>query len=259
MPCPNGFKTSPVLEQMVLPRRPRGRRVVRRRRPMGRRRLPLTRNPQRVGGPNTCKVIETQTISLLANNGYIVGMPGIVGARPQSIAPNFGLYRIAKLIFRYKPQADTFVSNPTAFGGAGAATVPQLYWKMNRFADAPAAFTAQNLRDLGARPFRLDDKNVTVAYKPNILTSIISGGSNSGQLKMTPWLNTDDAPDTPGFVVSSTQHYGHFFIIDCVTNGSGQQPVAQVDITIVYEFKNPRTQWGSVSAAPSQKLSELLQ
>lgn len=242
---------------MVLPRRRVARRALRRRaqvgrrRGQGRRRLPLSRNPQVVGGPNTCKVIETQTLTLLANNAYIVSMPGIVGTRPQAIAPNFGLYRIAKMMFKYKATSDTFVSNPAFIGGAGAVTVPHLYWKMNRFADLPAAFTAQNLRDLGAKPFRLDDKTVTVAYKPNILLSSASAGTDSGQLKMTPWLNTDSAPDTGAFVLSTTHHYGHFFIIDCSTNGNGATPVATVDITIVYEFKNPRTNWSSSeSGAP---------
>jgi len=252
---------------MVLRRRVpvRRRRVVRRRGgARGGRRLarvprPIRRNPNVVGGPNTCKVIETQTLTLLANNAYTVSMPGIVGVRPQAIAPNFGLYRIAKMMFKYKATSDTFVSNAAFVGGAGAVTVPHLYWKMNRFADAPAAFTAQNLRDLGARPFRLDDKTVTVAYKPNILTAIASGGSDSGQLKMTPWLNTDTAPDNAAFAVSTTDHYGHFFIIDCATNGNGATPVATVDISIVYEFKNPRTTWSSSQTAPQvQKLSDII-
>jgi len=206
----------------------------------------LTRNPNRVGGPNTCKLIETQTLQVLSNEPYQIEIPGIVGTRPQAVAPNFGLYRIAKVIFKYKPYYDTYTPGivNSIPGNNYITTVPVLYWKMNRFADAPANFTAQNMRDLGARPFRLDDKTVTVAYKPNILLASASGGSDSGQLKMTPWLNTDNAPDTPAFAVSTTQHYGHFFYIEAnLVNTSTQPYVASLDITIVYEFKNPRVSW----------------
>lgn len=119
---------------------------------------------------------------------------------------------------------------------------------MNRFADAPAYFTSTDLKTLGAKPIRFDDKQYTLSYKPNILTGIVSGGDNSGQVKMTPWLNTDQAPDTANFVISDTNHYGHFHLVECAMNGNGSTPVGTFDATIIYEFKNPRTKW---TPAPS--------
>lgn len=237
-----------------------------RRRPGARRRvgrrLPLTRNPQRVGGPNTCKIIETlPAANIIANQSYVFDVGGIFpGGRAAAVAEQFGLYRVAKCMFRYKPNSDTYVSNPAFIGGSGAITVPYLYWKMNRFADAPAAFTANDLKNMGAKAIRFDDKTVTHSYKPNILTGIVSGGTNSGQLKMTPWLNTDAAPDTANFALSTTQHYGHFFVVEAAVAGAGSQPVGTIEVTIVYEFKNPRVKYTSQEqgALPTQSVSSLM-
>lgn len=199
-----------------------------------------------VGGPNTCKIVETlPTVAILANQGYQFDIPGITGARPLAVAEQFALYRLAKVVLRFKPNFDTFTSNPAAVGGAGPVTVPTLYWKMNRFADAPAGFTSDDLRALGAKPLRFDDKQITVSYRPNILLDNASGGSHSGQVKMTPWLNTDSVPDAPGFNPSTTNHYGHFYLVECSVNGNGATPVGTVEATLIYEFKNPRVHWSS--------------
>lgn len=234
--------------------------VPRRRAPVRRRRV-TTRIPRRLssnavtGGPNTCKIVETlPQVSILANQGYQFEIPGITGARPLAVAEQFGLYRIAKVMLKFKPNYDTFVSNPAFVGGNGPASVPTLYWKMNRYADAPAGFNSDDLRALGAKPIRFDDKQITVAYRPNILMANATGGSVSGQLKMTPWLNTDTVPDSPGFLPSTTNHYGHFYLIECSVSGTGAASVGTVEATIIYEFKNPRVKWSTEHASATVKV-----
>jgi len=202
-----------------------------------------------VGGPNTCKIVETLPfVSIVPNQGYRFFIPGITGQRPLAVAEQFALYRVAKVMLRFKPNYDTF--NPNFAGGNGPVSVPTLYWKMNRFADAPAGFNGNDLRALGAKPIRFDDKQVTVAYRPNILIENASAGSSSGSVKLTPWLNTDTVPDSPGFSPSTTNHYGHFYLVECQTAGTGTQSVGTVEATIIYEFKNPRLKW-STEAAPA--------
>jgi len=250
---------------MVMTKKsPRKRTGFPRRRMLGRRRIPLKYNAKRVGGPNTCRIQQTlPTVSLLANTPYQIEVGGITGQRALAVAEQFGLYRIAKVVYKYKPAQDTFVSNPGFIGGAGAITVPYLYWKMNRFADRPAAWALKDIQAMGAKPIRFDDKSITVAYKPNILTSIASAGDNSGQIKMTPWLNTDEAAETPGFVPSDTVHYGHFFYIEAAVNGDGSTPVGTLEATIHYEFKTPRVEWtpapegGSLSVNPFKAVTDL--
>lgn len=231
------------------------RRGVGMRRRMGRIARPLKYNANRIGGPQTARVTQTiPTRTVLANQPYVISIGGIVGDRALAHAPEYALYRISKVVFRFKPNFDTYTSNPGVVGGAGPVTVPTLYWKMNRFADAPAAFTSDDLRSLGAKPFRFDDKQLTVSYKPNILMAQATPGSVSGTVKMTPWLNTDSAPNTGVFAPSTTEHYGHFFIVECAVNGNGATPAGTFDATIYYEFKNPRVTWGE-SQTSSVKLN----
>jgi len=220
------------------------------------RRRPLKYNAKRVGGPNTCRIVETlPSRDIDLNTPYIVSVGGITGTRATAVAEQFGLYRIAKVIFRFKPNFDTYASS--LIGGAAAYGVPTLYWKMNRFADAPAAFTGNDLKTLGAKPYRFDDKQVVVSYKPNILTGIVSAGDNSGQLKITPWLNTDAAPDTANFAPSDTEHYGHLFIVETnLIQGAGDTPIGSFDATIIYEFKNPRTKWNASGVQAVQLLKQ---
>jgi len=210
------------------------------------RRKPLKYNANKIGGPNTARVIQTlDTVQLNVNTPYQFQVGGITGNRALAHAEQYGLYRIAKIEFKHKPKYDTFIPGTITVPGVNQiTTVPLLYWKMNRFADAPAAWNPQDLRDMGAKPHRFDDKTYSLSYKPNILTAISSGGDNSGQLKMTPWLNTDDASQTPTFAPSDTLHYGHFLYIEADTLNTSTDPaVGSLDVIIHYEFKTPRVRW----------------
>jgi len=207
---------------------------------------------------STARVVQVlEELDILANQPYTLAVSGIIGDRAIALSQQYGLYRIAKVEFKHKPKYDTFISQTITNPGQNAiTTVPSLYWKMNRFADAPAGFNADNLRSMGAKPHRLDDKTYTLSYKPNVLLGTVSAGNNSGQLKMTPWLNTDAAPNTPNFTPSTTSHLGHFMITECdLVNSNSQPVVATMDVVIHYEFKTPRVAWhgsSNVSVNPLQ-------
>jgi len=97
------------------------------------------------------------------------------------------------------------------------------------------------MRALGAKPFRLDDKQVTFAYKPNILTAQDNAAAvTTAGVKMTPWLSTDDTPQDANFTLSTAEHYGHTLFVEGGGAGTGLGAVCYLDIQIVYEFKNPR-------------------
>lgn len=199
------------------------------------------RNPNNIGGPNTCKVIETvPTQAVNLNTPYLFIKAGITGNRAPTIAKMFGLYRIAKIIYTHRPIFDTY-SSSLAGTGNSPNSVPTLYWKMNRYGDFPAAFNGDYMRSLGARPFRLDDKQVTFSYKPNILTvqQDVAGNTPAG-IKVTPWLSTDDTPQDNNFTISTAEHYGHTLFVEGGGAGTAQGAVCNLDIQIVYEFKNPR-------------------
>lgn len=216
--------------------------------------------------PNTAKVVEFFDLGIFnCNESYDFGVAGIVPTSPVGgqptrasvVAPAYGLYRIAQLEFKVTPKFDTYNANLGQGGvpiGDQAVEVPKLYWKMNRYGDAPVGFTSLDMLSLASKPIRLDDKTLTIKYKPNILlanagASAVAQDGGSGQVKMTPWLSTDSEADNNAFALSTTQHYGHLMYIECAAAGDGVSPICEIQCRVIYEFKNPRIMESSHAAA----------
>lgn len=210
---------------------------------------------------NSCKVIEYfEAITVEANTANEFVVKGIVPTtsggkitRAATVAPAFGLYRIADVQFKLTPRFDTY-SSGLAPGGDAPVEVPKVYWKINRYGDSPLGFTEADMLSLACKPIRLDDKTVTIQYKPNILlanagAAAFAQNGGSGQLKMTPWLSTDDEPDNGNFALSTTTHYGHMMFVECAAGGDGTPIVCEMSCRVVYEFKNPRVVEDAADAA----------
>lgn len=192
--------------------------------------------------PNRAAAVEIiPDVALSHNIPYIFSKAGITGTRASALAQQFGFYRIAKITYVHRPYFDTFSPDPTGVPGGNPLTVPQLYWQMNRYGDAPAVFDGDYLRSLGSKPIRFDDKNVTVSYRPNMLmVGEDNAGNDASQVKMTPWISTDETPGDGAFTLSTAEHFGHLLFIDAAASAPGQ--VGMMDVQIHYEFKTPRTQ-----------------
>lgn len=202
-------------------------------------------------GPNTGKCVEYFDLGVFeANVAHDFVLNGIIPAnggvptRASIMAPAFGLYRVAQIEYKIKPKFDTYIAGQVPVGDQ-PVEVPVLYWKMNRYGDAPIGFTAQDLQSLGSKPIRLDDNTLTIKYKPNILLAnagapAAAQAGGSGQVKMTPWLSTDTQADNNAFALSTTEHYGHMMFVECAAAGDGTPLICEVVARVVYEFKNPR-------------------
>lgn len=248
-------------------RMPRRRRLARKGlKKRGMRRM--KRNTNFIGGPNTCKVTEVFNQGLLnANTAETYEIPGIVpGSRAAAVAPNFGLYRIAYVQWTLRPLFDTFVPSVYQPGGGPVGnqpvSVPYFYWKMNRYGDAPAAFTAEYLREQGSKPIRLDDKTIRWGYKPNTLVSDVGPAAaalqgGSGQVKMTPWISTDNRVQDQAFGLSTTNHYGHSHYVEVPAAGNAQPNIGQLEVKVIYEFKNPRGITQSGQAATQKQVTKV--
>ena len=202
-------------------------------------------------GPNQAKIVEFFDLGVFeANVAHDFVLSGIIPAnggqpsRAAVTAPAFGLYRVAQIEYKIKPKFDTYIAGQVPVGDQ-PVEVPVMYWKMNRYGDAPIGFTATELQSLGSKPIRLDDKTLTIKYKPNILMAnagapAAAQAGGSGQVKMTPWLSTDTQADNNNFALSTTNHYGHMMFIECAAAGDGTPLICEVVARVVYEFKNPR-------------------
>lgn len=226
----------------------------------------LKRNTNFIGGPNTCKITETYDLGdLVLNAPYLVGKAGITpGFRAADVAPNFGLYRIAKLEWSLRPYFDTYTAATYQGGAIGnqPVAVPYFYWKINRYGEAPAAFTGTFLREQGAVPIRIDEKIIRWSYRPNVLLADTGAAAaaqqgGSGQVKMTPWLSTDQTPGNNVFGLSSTQHYGHLMIAEGPAAGNAMPNIGRLEVKVVYEFKNPRGQIAAGSSYTVEPVSSV--
>lgn len=180
------------------------------------------------------------TVGVNLNTPYIYTKQGITGARAQQLAKVFGEYRIKKIIYTLRPLFDTYSSS---LPGAGNApnSVPTIYWRINRYGDVPAAFNGDYMRSMGAKPHRLDDKQVVWSYTPNIIMQQQNTlNTTTATIKMAPWLSTDDLVADLNFNLSTATHYGNTLFVEGGGAGTANGPVALLDVKCIYEFRNPR-------------------
>lgn len=224
-----------------------GRRVgaVRRRKMMYRRR---GFRPAR-GVPEWASVTESVALTNLTGLPYNMNtMFGLNGtnlsqflSRAVPVAQAYQHYRIKRIRLEFKPQYDTFT--PSAGAAGTGVLVPSLFYMINKSGSIPTNPTIDNLRAMGAKPIRFDDKIIKVDWRPSVL------GENAGVLgdigssyKISPWLSTNANANNPGVWNPSTvQHLGIYFIV--ARPGTLPPDVAElsydVQITVEFQFKKP--------------------
>lgn len=175
---------------------------------------------------------------------YNVQLTG--SARAVQVAQAYQFYRISSVTYKFKPIYDTFIAN-----GSAAASVPQLYWRIDREASLPLNSTLNTLKATGAKPTRFDDKIVSVKFKPAVSISTSDNpltNAIAGPYKVSPWLPTQNSATsvTSGFAPNSVDHRGLTWYID-MGQSTGIQTIGQVEIMVTYEFKNALWTTGAFS------------
>lgn len=162
-------------------------------------------------------------------------------SRAVPIAKAYQHYRIKRVMLEFKPQVDTFFPD---VGAAGTGfLVPNMFYMINKSGSIPANPTTDNLRAMGAKPIRFDEKTIKVAWRPSVLqeNAGVLGDVGSGY-KISPWLSTNANANAPGaWQPSSVNHLGIYFIV----NRPGTLPAGVVEltydvqITVEFQFKKP--------------------
>lgn len=156
--------------------------------------------------------------------------------RASAIASNYASFKIAKITMRWKPLADAF--GPTGVGGG----VPYHYHQLDKSGAIPLATTLENLKQMGAKPKRFDDKTITVSWKPAVLTADLTlagiGSVAGAQYKLSPTLSTNANAGNPtvAWAPSVVDHLGIFWYVDQF-NGTGNQ--YQVEVEAQFYFMRP--------------------
>lgn len=194
----------------------------------------------------SCKV--NQTFSLLNPNQLYTNYNTQLSsfARAVNIAQGYQFYRIKKVTYKFSPLSDTFAP------GSGV-TVPYLYFMIDRLATLQAVSLPGQLRAVGAKPKRMDDKIVTFSFTPSVKVgtydSLPPAGQSSTQFtqyKMSPWLSCrDNEGPTQLWNPDSTDHLGCVWMLE---NSGGNAVQYKCERIVEFEFKKPAYQ---IIAGPS--------
>jgi len=155
--------------------------------------------------------------------------------RAQAVAQAYQEFKIRYVKFTIRPSADTF---PIAAGNV----IPQLYFQVDKANTIPINATLQTLQDMGCRPIRFDDKNITRSYRPNILVGADTTGTNltAAVVKAAPWLSTNANAADPTTVWSPSvvDHIGCVMLITKI-NPLTPTVNVNVEVEVVFDFRKP--------------------
>lgn len=178
-------------------------------------------------------VSETYDISALTTNVMYQKRDFTLNGSPRAanVATAYQHYRIKKITMKFKPQVDTFISG-------GPTTVPNLHYMIDKSGSIPTNSTLAALKSMGAKPIRFDDKNITITWRPSVLTDTATapGVSGQSQYRISPWLSTNANALNPGvFSPSSVDHLGLFWFVEQLGGATGYT----IEVTVEYQFKKP--------------------
>lgn len=156
--------------------------------------------------------------------------------RASAVASQYQHYRMKRISITFKPTFDTFLA------ATGAVSKSNLYYMIDKSGVIPTNVTLEGLKQMGARPRQLDEKNMTISWSPSVLESVMyTGGLNNAtpsRYTISPWLSTSAVPIQPGvFQASGIDHLGIYWFIDQLSNPIGVQYTIEVEVQ--FEFKKP--------------------
>lgn len=166
--------------------------------------------------------------------------------RASTVAQGYQFYRIKMVKVIFTAYADTFPANTS-----GQVGVPQLFAMIDKAGAISPTASLNDLKKMGAKPRRFDDKNIVYQFAPAILlnSNEISGGAVTnvfaGAYKVSPWLptNQNSGSQTNAFAVNSVDHRGLRFFIQAQNYNA---TCGELSIEIEYEFKKPY--WPSITS-----------
>lgn len=183
--------------------------------------------------------VQAPIASPLANQNYSTYNISLASlTRARDVAKGYQYYRIKRITYVIKPLSDTFNAQGLAPGGS-AATVPYLYYMIDRTRLFQGGFTIDQLKQMGAKARRLDDKTLTFSYTPSVLTETFDNTANANlavQYKMCPWLPTRDITNVGVWNPNTTDHCGIVWRVEQV---GGTAIGYQLERRVQVEFKKP--------------------
>jgi len=179
---------------------------------------------------------ETDNLVYATNTAYRLQAMSLNDAsqRVLDIAKGYQQYRLKKITMIFKPKFDTFAAG-------GASSIPEFHYIIDKLNSFGAGTNLQAMRDAGAKPIRFDDKNITISWRPSVLTETLGQANPGSQYKLSPWLSVNASAGTNNpFAYSSIDHYGLVWQVNVLASpGYGD---LQAEFMLDWEFRKPLTQ-----------------
>lgn len=215
------------------------------------------RKPRRTARPSrgvrtvaeVASLTESRSFALLNTNQMyqVYNLQLINFLRASLVAKAYQYYRIKNCKMVLSPLRDTFASTT-------GDTIPYLYYMIDRTKNLVAATTPQQLKIMGAKPHRIDDKIVSFQWRPSVLNAVYDSVPPAGQsttsfvqYKVSPWLNCRDSEVLSTWQADSTDHQGMVYILD---NAGGANVPVKLEMIVEFEFKKPSYTVGIAENGP---------
>lgn len=202
---------------------------------------------------NTGAIKETYSIAVPDGNVTFFRSTSLADAvfdRAQTVASAFQEFRIKYIKLTFRPNADTF---PAVAGNS----IPTLYFMMDKANAIPTNADANTFFSMGARPRRMDDKNLTYTWYPTALVSTLiqPGVTTAAQLRTRPWLSTNANSANPGaaWAPNQTDHLGCAFYVTKINPADALE--YNLDVEVVFQFRKPVWK-GSSSSVSNQMIDD---
>lgn len=165
--------------------------------------------------------------------------------RAVQVAEAYQRYRITGVTVTWKPSFDTYST-------ATAQQKPNLYALVDKSSSLPDNVTLESLKEAGARPRALDEKPISVTWKPSVLQDnlVAGGGAIASGYRLSPILSTNDRPTGSGsWTPSRIAHGGLKWYLE--TPGAVQN--VEMEIEVQFQFFKPM--FTALSATPAMGIS----
>lgn len=196
------------------------------------------RMPRRMEAPtNTGNVKECYQLAI--PDGAVaflrnIQLADVIYDRAQAVAQAYQQFRIKYVKLTFRPSADTFPAVP-------GNIIPQLYFMKDLANAIPTNADANTFFSMGARPRRMDDKNLVYTWKPSVLTADKTDAAVAvaSQIRISPWLSTNANSGNPGaaWAPSGVDHLGCAFYVTKINPADTLQYT--IDIEVVFQFRKP--------------------
>lgn len=175
--------------------------------------------------------------------------------RAATIAQGYQHYRITNIKLRIKSPYDTY-GNQNPIGGVYQK--PYFYYMIDKSASVPTNVTLEGLKQMGAKPIAMDEKAITISWKPSVLeftaTAIPGMIGKPNKYRLSPWLSTTDNPQSATWTPSTVDHLGIYWGTFSALAGVADPITYDVEMEVQFQFKKPlvHTPAGAQTAVQAQ-------